>query len=110
MAIDERQINAIVDAVVSRLQKGGGSGGGGVPNPGGARRAATEGTAGNKPLPNLNFVPTYGHKRHKDSAGRGKKGVFEDMDSAVAAARIAHEELLDLSLETPPRCSRRCAR
>ena len=89
MAIDERQINAIVDAVVSRLSSG--------------TRPAAPAAEGRKPGASADYVPTYGKHRH-DSSGKGKKGVFEDMDSAVAAARVAHEALLELSFDVRAKC------
>ncbi|HEY3448437.1 MAG TPA: aldehyde dehydrogenase family protein [Myxococcales bacterium] len=88
MAIDERQINAIVDAVVNRLQR---------PKP---AAAVSPAAPARKPVSSHDYVPTYGKKSRRDTAGHGKKGVFEDMDSAVAAARVAHEALLETSLET----------
>ena len=103
MAIDERQINAIVEAVVSKIQadQAGIPTGSTLPaKPPKAhlddRRSAEKrfGTEGG------NYVATYQKHRTPDPAGRGKKGVFDDLDAAVAAARIAHEELVEISLET----------
>jgi aldehyde dehydrogenase len=94
MAIDERQINAIVDAVVSRLS-------GGSARPAAAPQSPPPGE-GKKPAAHADYVPTYG-KRRADTAGKGKKGIFEDVEHAVAAARVAHEAVLELSLETRAR-------
>ncbi len=101
MAFDDRQIDALVDAVVRRIQ-------------GGSASAVTPSNAPAKP-PKVhpddrrsaekrfgagdggNYVETF---RRKPSGGpRGRKGIFDDMDSAVAAARDAQEQLTELSLE-----------
>ncbi|HCF60649.1 MAG TPA: aldehyde dehydrogenase EutE [Myxococcales bacterium] len=80
MAIDERQINALVDAVVQKL----------APRIGGQMPVQTA---------RADYVVTYGQRR-ASASGTGRRGIFEDVDSAVAAARDAHEQLLRLDLET----------
>lgn len=80
MAIDERQINALVDAVVQKL----------------APRLAAQMPA---QAGRADYVVTYGQHR-SSGCGTGRRGIFEDVDSAVAAARDAHEQLLRLDLET----------
>lgn len=87
MAIDERQINAIVEAVVSRLGPGTTVVGRSVVRPAG-------GAGG--------YVETYQRpdRRPRPPAhAKGRRGVFDDMDAAVEAARIAHEELVAGTLE-----------
>ncbi|MFN7130606.1 MAG: aldehyde dehydrogenase family protein [Myxococcales bacterium] len=102
MAIDERQINAIVEAVVSRIQTAdaGIKPGSGPQQPplghledrrGAEKRFGTYGGG--------DYVATYKRTSKADSAGRGRKGVFEDLDSAVTAARIAHEQSIELGVE-----------
>lgn len=92
MAIDERQINAIVDAVVSRLA------------PGAPARPSGPASRPVEPRPPVGgeqpgYVATYKRRRVPDSAGKGRKGIFDDLDAAVAAARVAHEELIELGVE-----------
>lgn len=102
MAIDDRQINAIVEAVVSRIQNeqaGVRPGSGPAQPPKGHledRRSAEKrfGTWGGG-----DYVNTYRRRSRSDSAGRGRKGIFDDMDAAVAAARIAHEQNVELGIE-----------
>ena len=87
MAIDDRQINALVDAVVHKLQ---------ARLPGAALPARSPASS------RADYVATYGARRPA-IGGRGRRGIFEDVDSAVAAARDAHEQLLELDLETRAR-------
>jgi acyl-CoA reductase-like NAD-dependent aldehyde dehydrogenase len=100
MAFDDRQIDAIVDAVVRRIQNG-------TPKPSnlpaqppkvhaddrrGAERRFGAGGGGD-------YVTTYG-RRPAGGPGRGRKGIFDDMDSAVAGAASAQEQLTEIPLET----------
>jgi len=94
MAIDERQIDALVNAVVSKLQ------GSSAPAPAASaseeRRPAAKGTGGAGP--SGGYVAQY--RKPTAPVGRGRKGIFEDLDAAVSAARAAHEQLVELPLET----------
>jgi acyl-CoA reductase-like NAD-dependent aldehyde dehydrogenase len=88
--MDERQIDAIVEAVVARLTVPPAAA---RPTPSLPKRPTVEGG---------DYVETY-HRPNREqktpSHAKGKRGVFEDMDAAVEAARIAHEKLVDGTLE-----------
>jgi acyl-CoA reductase-like NAD-dependent aldehyde dehydrogenase len=87
MALDERQINAIVEAVVRRVQAGAG-----------AAPPAPE--PDRSPPRAAGYVPTYRVRKASQVQVAGRRGVFDDLGAAVEAARIAHEALLELTLET----------
>lgn len=116
--VDEVRIRQIVEAVVRRLMVEGAPGSAGAPGPAlpGANAAGTlpAGAAAS------NRSPTFPDDRAASPASpnwvlgispatapsviRGRKGVFEDVDSAVAAARGAYETLhWRTSLETRDR-------
>jgi acyl-CoA reductase-like NAD-dependent aldehyde dehydrogenase len=81
MALDPTDVNAIVERVVSRLSR---ELGGGAPAPTGYRPAEIKG--------DYRPAPAY---------LRGRRGLFDDLDAAVSAARSAFEELnfkLDLAV------------
>jgi acyl-CoA reductase-like NAD-dependent aldehyde dehydrogenase len=87
MALDERQINAIVEAVVRRVQAGAG--------------AAPQAPAPDRSPPRAaGYVSTYRVRKASQVQVAGRRGVFEDLGAAVEAARIAHEALLEQTLET----------
>ncbi len=94
MAFDENQINAIVEAVVSKLSK--------------APAAAAGPGRPSEPPPHprsnrerANYIQTYAPATTaKRPASRGRRGVFEELDHAVQGAQSAHEQLVDLDLAT----------
>lgn len=92
MSLDERQLQAIVDAVVNKLAA-----------PAGAAKAAPA-AAPSAPAPKARgsgFVETYAPGRGKASGlPKGRKGIFESLDDAAKAAQDAHEQLVELPLET----------
>jgi aldehyde dehydrogenase len=82
--LDERKISEIVDRVVSRLAP-----------------ALAQGNLG--PATNPSATPSQGSscgptpplvRRSAPAIHTGRMGIFDDMDSAVAAARAAHEHLV----------------
>ncbi|MBL93387.1 MAG: aldehyde dehydrogenase EutE [Myxococcales bacterium] len=79
--LDDRKLEEIVSRVVERLAPGAGPT---RPNP-----APAEGCAPSPPV----YIPNR-------TSGRGNRGLFDDVDQAVAAARQAHETLVhSLSLK-----------
>src|SRR5947209_2841452 len=96
MALDERQINAIVEAVVQKLGAPGKSAAPEIPKRDRhvdeqLKKPRTEGG---------HWIETYAPGRKAPAHIRGRKGIFDDLDSATQAAHAAHEELVDQSLET----------
>ena len=75
LQIDEQRINAIVKKVVAELRQG---------------RPISNSQS---PTSNLQPPPST----HKSLSG--KDGIFPDIDSAIAAARIAHQQLMALPVE-----------
>jgi acyl-CoA reductase-like NAD-dependent aldehyde dehydrogenase len=96
MPIDDRQIDAIVDAVVSRLSGPAAS----APTPQPRPAPAAPAPAARPSAPSAGYIETYSPTRRAPAVVRGHKGIFEDLDRAVSAAHEAHEQLVDLSLET----------
>lgn len=100
--IDDAKIAAIVEAVVQRLhpELGGGSAGGGGtgdPNlPAGAAANYRTPRFGPGNVPDSPASPPYvtgDGRRVAPRHMRGRRGVFDDLDDAVAAARAAYEDL-----------------
>jgi acyl-CoA reductase-like NAD-dependent aldehyde dehydrogenase len=84
--IDESKVEEIVAKVVERL----------APQLGGSARTAVTPSPGGGCGP----TPPYARTTTGAVSGGRKLGVYDDLDSAVGAARIAHEQLVDnVSLE-----------
>jgi acyl-CoA reductase-like NAD-dependent aldehyde dehydrogenase len=96
MAFDERQINAIVDAVVRKI--GAGPSPASTPDVPRALRHTDE-QAKKSAGPGGGYIETYQTQRKPKGPVRGRKGIFEDLDQATSAAQEAHEQLVDQSLE-----------
>jgi acyl-CoA reductase-like NAD-dependent aldehyde dehydrogenase len=94
MALDERQINAIVEAVVSKLGAGAPAAPKAESKPESAPRAKAE------KAEKANYVQTYNPARKAPAVVRGRKGIFEDLDTATKAAQDAHEQLVELPVAT----------
>jgi acyl-CoA reductase-like NAD-dependent aldehyde dehydrogenase len=94
MAIDgltKNQVEEIVSKVVSRLAPALGHAAGGVGPVTNPKATPSSGADCAPAPPNIARGP---------SIHRGRRGIFDDVDSAVAAARIAHETIVhNLSLE-----------
>src|SRR6185312_1754053 len=94
MALDERQINAIVEAVVSKL-------GNGSREPEIPKRDRHVDEQLKKPkTEGGHWIETYAPGRKAPAVIRGRKGIFDDLDAATKAAHDAHEELVELPIET----------
>jgi len=98
MALDERQINAIVEAVVSKL--------GSAPTsaPPNAQEIPKKDRHVDEQLKKPrteggHWIETYAPGRRAPAYIRGRKGIFDELDAATSAARAAHEQLVDMSLE-----------
>ncbi len=88
MALDERQIASIVEAVVRRVA---------AAERGGAAPPAPD----PRPAPaSADGSPTARARKASQVQVAGRRGVFEDLGAAVEAARVAQEALLALSLDT----------
>ena len=95
MALDERQVNAIVEAVVSKL---GGTAARSEPEIPKRDRHVDEQLKKPK-TEGGHWIETYAPGRKAPAFVRGRKGVFDDLDSATSAAHDAHEQLVEMSLE-----------
>ncbi|MDY7232532.1 aldehyde dehydrogenase family protein [Hyalangium rubrum] len=105
MSLDPKQIDAIVDQVVRKLSKELSDLPQPVPAPAkpphghNDDRAGSERRFGTAPLTPEARPPVS----RRAGSHRGRKGIFDDLDSATEAARAAHEEWSEMSLEVRDR-------
>lgn len=97
MAFNEQQINAIVDQVVRQLS-------GeltGAPQPENRPSEPPRGHEEDRPGSERRSAPLPASVAHRRRSGtsHGRKGIFDDLDSATSAARAAFEQWSDTPLE-----------
>lgn len=86
MSLDESQLNQLVEKVVDKIRRE-------LSSPAPVAGNASAVVGGNR----ARAVYSPGGA---GASGRGRRGVFDDLDSAVAAASKAFEQLNDMPLET----------